>query len=97
MLIAALVLAANISFAQVKQHYKVVDYETDKPLSGVQINFEKQTAITNVKGIAVLFFADKHYGDFIENGYLNFPEYVDLVAYFGRSGGNHSDYAGRCD
>ncbi|MCR5555163.1 MAG: hypothetical protein K6F29_06495 [Bacteroidales bacterium] len=80
MLIVALVLAANISLAQVKQHYKVVDYETGKPLSGVQINFEKQTAVTNAKGIAVLVFADKHYGDFIENNYLilKFPEYVDL-------------------
>lgn len=42
--------------------------------------FEKQTAVTNAKGIAALVFAGGHYGDFIENNYLQvkFPEYVGL-------------------
>ena len=86
---ALAMMLCGVASAQVRQIFKVLDYGTGKPLSGVTIECCGQTLSTNAGGVAV-FSSKKHkYGDFMDLGKVRKENYALL----GKAWKNMKDYA----
>ena len=75
---ALAMMTCGVATAQVRQIFKVLDYGTGKPLSGVSIECCGQTLTTNAGGVAVFSSKKLKYGDFMDLGKVLKENYYNL-------------------
>lgn len=75
---ALAMMVCGVASAQVRQIFKVLDYGTGKPLSGVTIECCGQTLTTNAGGVAVFNSKKLKYGDFMDLGKVRKENYIFL-------------------
>lgn len=64
--------------AQVKQIFKVIEYDSKKPLAGASTTLYGETITTNEKGVAIVNLPEHRKGDYLALNTWNLDGYTDL-------------------